>query len=167
MNSNNINSVGAANENGSGQSALWNAKNNAVAAAEAKRAAEYADFVNKQKQTMREYMKNEKLNDQIYKQRVTDIMGTAAEWQALDEYKNASKNAIAAADANSGGITLQMMRDFMLTDSSNSFDLSDDELNLLNDPSADTADVIELIQNHRQTLMDSSPSVRSWFSTYD
>jgi hypothetical protein len=49
MNNNNINSVNIANRNAAAQTALWNAKNNAVASADARRSAEYADYVNKRK----------------------------------------------------------------------------------------------------------------------
>jgi hypothetical protein len=70
---------------------------------------------------------------------------------------------MAAAEANSGGVTLQAMRDLMMTDNSGTFDLSDEELNLLNDPTADPADVIELVKTHRQALMESNPNAGTWF----
>jgi hypothetical protein len=72
-----------------------------------------------------------------------------------------------AAAESQAGVSLQAMRDLMMTDESGTFQLSDDELNLLNDPSADPEEVIDLVKKHRAALIESNPSVGNWFSIYD
>ena len=141
-------------------------RNNYIAAAEAKKASEYASLVNNLQHKKSEWLLNEKQNDLAYDRKVDSIMSQDALNQATQEYRNASDIAASSAEQSSG-ISIQSMVDLMLTDNSGTFDLSEDEIAMLQDGSASKSDIVEILKQHQTALSESNPNVRVWFDTYN
>ena len=141
-------------------------RNNYIAAADAKKASEYASLVNNFHHKKSEWALNEKQNDLAYNRKVDDIMGNAALNQATKEYQDASNIAAGAAEQQSG-IPIQAMVDLMLNDTSGTFDLSEEELAVLQDGSADKSDVVEILKQHQAALSESNPNAKIWFDSYN
>lgn len=141
-------------------------RNNYKSAAEAKKASERASLINNLHHKKSEWLLNEKQNDIAYNRKVDSIMSQNALNQATEEYRRASDIAAGSAEQSSG-ISIQSMVDLMLTDNSGTFNLSEDEIAMLQDGSADKSDIVEILKQHQTALSESNPNVRVWFDTYN
>ena len=164
MNQNRSNSIQTANTNIQAGVADYNSKLNASIGAEAQKAAEYASLVNNRNTKLEEFTRSEKLNEREYNKKINAIMATAEGQQAYKTYVNSANDAANIADSSSG-VTMQDIRNSLM-ETPDLFGLTDEDLDVLNDPMSEKADVIDIIRQHAAELQDAGP-VQEWLAAYN